>query len=225
MGSFENFLNKGSNYKQGSTPEYYENTHDRNGNYTGFSPELALPTYTLPIDRNTYGKGYATPAQTPYPSPQYATPTAQYTPPAQYTAPAQYSAPQAINSQLLQPGVAPSITQTPQAPYGSSPYIAQPIAQPIGVPLPSSASSVAPRNYQNLAVYQPTTPEDVEMLIDYLRRKEPAVINLDNVDEYRAQRVLDFVSGAIFALNGSIQRVGNNIFLLCPEGVQIIAPI
>ena len=63
--------------------------------------------------------------------------------------------------------------------------------------------------YQNFMVYEPKTADDVQTLIDFLKTKESAIINLD------------FVSGAIYALNGSVHRVAGNIFLLSPEGVGI----
>ena len=75
--------------------------------------------------------------------------------------------------------------------------------------------------YQNFMVYEPKTADDVQTLIDFLKTKESAIINLDNVDDEISQRVLDFVSGAIYALNGSVHRVAGNIFLLSPEGVGI----
>lgn len=88
-------------------------------------------------------------------------------------------------------------------------------------PLPSAKDNIAMRSYQNVLVYEPRTPEDVQGLIDFLKRREPAIINLDNVDVDTAQRILDFVSGAIYALNGSVHRINSNIFLLSPEGVEI----
>lgn len=83
---------------------------------------------------------------------------------------------------------------------------------------------IAPRHYQSVVVYAPRSPEDVQNLIDFLRRREPAIINLDNAEASDAQRILDFVSGAIYALNGSVHRIASNIFLLSPEGVEITIP-
>ena len=82
----------------------------------------------------------------------------------------------------------------------------------------------APRAYQNFMVYEPKTADDVQTLIDFLKKRESAIINLDNVEEEVSQRVLDFVSGAIYALNGSVHRISGNIFLLSPEGVGITNP-
>lgn len=77
---------------------------------------------------------------------------------------------------------------------------------------------------QNVVVYEPRSPEDVQTLIDYLKQREPAVVNLDNVEPQAAQRILDFVSGATYALSGSVHRIASNIFLLSPEGVGITVP-
>jgi len=90
--------------------------------------------------------------------------------------------------------------------------------------LPDQTAPQANRQYQNVVVYAPKTPDDVEKLINYLKRKEPAIINLDDVLETTAQRILDFVSGAMFALNGSMHCIATNIFLLSPEGVEITIP-
>lgn len=70
-------------------------------------------------------------------------------------------------------------------------------------------------------VYSPKNVGDVEVLIDFLRTRESAIITLEGVQSDDAQRILDFVSGAIYALNGNIHRISGNIFLLSPEGVGV----
>jgi FtsZ-interacting cell division protein YlmF len=94
----------------------------------------------------------------------------------------------------------------------------------IAAELPGPAQSVVPRQYQNVVVYDPKTSDDVQRLIDYLKRREPAIVNLDATEPEVAQRILDFVSGAIYALSGSVHRIASNIFLLSPEGVEITIP-
>lgn len=76
-------------------------------------------------------------------------------------------------------------------------------------------------NYGNIVVYRPSSPEEVEMLISFLKKGEPAVANLNDLEDKASQRILDFLSGAIFALDGSIHRITSNIFLLSPKGVEI----
>lgn len=75
--------------------------------------------------------------------------------------------------------------------------------------------------YHNIMVYEPHTSQDVQKLIDFLKTRESAIVNLENVEDEISQRVLDFVSGAIYALNGSVHRISGNIFLLSPQGVGI----
>ena len=87
-----------------------------------------------------------------------------------------------------------------------------------------SAAAQPKRSYSSVIVYQPRSAEDVQTLINYLKRREPAIINLDGTDEDVAQRILDFISGAIYALCGSVHRISGNIFLLTPEGVDISIP-
>ena len=81
---------------------------------------------------------------------------------------------------------------------------------------------ISPRTYQNILLYSPRTASDVAALIDFLRRREPAIINLDPIcDLPDAQRVLDYTSGAVYALGGSIEEIGSNRFLVVPDGVEI----
>lgn len=93
-------------------------------------------------------------------------------------------------------------------------------------PLKATVQKAAsnPYGYGNVVIYEPMTPEDVEMLIDFLRTREPAIVKLNTQREDIAQRILDMVSGAIFALNGSIFPIVENVFLLTPEGIEISAP-
>lgn len=93
---------------------------------------------------------------------------------------------------------------------------------PTVVPLPRSDNFISPRTYQNIVLYSPRTAADVERLIDYLKRREPAIINLEPIaNSPDAQRVLDITSGATYALGGTIDVIGTNMFLIVPDGIEI----
>lgn len=77
---------------------------------------------------------------------------------------------------------------------------------------------------KNVVFFYPKSYDEVNKLIDYLKQGESVMLNLDNISDGEAQRMLDFASGAVYALNGSIQRVSGNIFLLTPEGLNIMVP-
>lgn len=77
---------------------------------------------------------------------------------------------------------------------------------------------------KNVIFFFPKSYNEVQKLIEYLKNGESVMLNLDGISDEEAQRMLDFASGAVYALGGSIQRVSGNIFLLTPEGLGIIAP-
>ncbi|MEG1581874.1 MAG: cell division protein SepF [Clostridia bacterium] len=86
------------------------------------------------------------------------------------------------------------------------------------------SSSVNDYGTKNVVIYYPKNYEDVQKLIDYLKQGESAVIDLAGISDPEAQRILDFISGAVYALNGSTHRISGNIFLLTPEGLNIVVP-
>lgn len=87
-----------------------------------------------------------------------------------------------------------------------------------------SGHSVGGYGTKNVVIFTPKSYEDVQTLIDYLKQGESAIVNLDGIEESEAQRMMDFVSGAVYALNGSVHRITGNIFILTPEGLNIMVP-
>ncbi len=85
------------------------------------------------------------------------------------------------------------------------------------VGLPTTQSSLKMR----VVVYQPTSNEDTQDIIDSLKQRKPVIINLDDLDIEVAQRALDFISGAVYALNANIQKVARSIYVCTPNGVDI----
>ena len=77
-----------------------------------------------------------------------------------------------------------------------------------------------------IIIYEPGTPEDVQALIDRLKLNESAIVNLEKPPAEISQRILDYLSGAVYAVGGSISPIkqGMNIFLLTPSGMTISAP-
>lgn len=75
-----------------------------------------------------------------------------------------------------------------------------------------------------VVIYSPTTYEDVQLLIDHLKMREQVIVDFSTVNQTSVYRILDFMSGAVYALSGSIQQITNNIFLFAPSGVKITIP-
>ena len=72
-----------------------------------------------------------------------------------------------------------------------------------------------------MIVMHPKSFDDIQALIANLREGQSVIFNLDEVNKESAQRMLDFMSGAAFALGGSMQRIENTMFLVTAKGVGI----
>jgi len=71
-------------------------------------------------------------------------------------------------------------------------------------------------------VMQPESFNDAKDVCDHLKSKKPVVVNLGSVQKEVAQRIVDFLSGSVYALDGSIQKVSNDIFIVAPHNVDIM---
>ena len=67
--------------------------------------------------------------------------------------------------------------------------------------------------------------DEAREVADHLRSKKPVVINLEKLDKDVARRVVDFISGGVYALGGSIQKVSGGIFLIAPYNVDIMSDV
>lgn len=81
------------------------------------------------------------------------------------------------------------------------------------------------RGKMKLIVNEPAAFDDCSKIVDNLKNNKPVIINLEKIDTDIAKRIFDFVSGATYALDGSVQKVANNIFVFAPETVDISSNI
>ncbi len=72
-----------------------------------------------------------------------------------------------------------------------------------------------------LRVIRPKTYEDSREICDTLSGAMPVVLNLEGLNADLAQRILDFTSGSVYAMNGNLQKVTNYIFVITPTNVEI----
>ncbi|HHU69004.1 MAG TPA: cell division protein SepF [Thermoanaerobacterales bacterium] len=70
-------------------------------------------------------------------------------------------------------------------------------------------------------VIEPEEYEDVLEISENLKKACAVIINLKNMDINDAVRMIDFLSGLVYAINGSIKKIENSIFLVVPAGVDI----
>lgn len=76
-----------------------------------------------------------------------------------------------------------------------------------------------------MVIIHPRSYDDARSIADHIKSYRPVIINLDEVDNVLAQRIMDFVSGTCYTLRGDLQRVARNIFIIAPENVEITGDI
>ena len=72
-----------------------------------------------------------------------------------------------------------------------------------------------------LVIMQPGNFEESRDIANHLKERKPIVVNLENVEKNISRRIVDFLSGAVYALDGDIRKVANQIFLITPCNVGI----
>lgn len=72
-----------------------------------------------------------------------------------------------------------------------------------------------------VCVIKPSSVEDAREITETLLSGRTVILNLEGLDLEVAQRIIDFTSGATFAINGNLQKISNYIFLVTPTNVDI----
>ena len=89
----------------------------------------------------------------------------------------------------------------------------------------SKVVNIAATTQMKVVVVQIEQFDEVREITDHLRNKKAVVINLEKLEKETARRVLDFLSGSVYALGSNIQKIANGIFLIAPYNVDIMADV
>ena len=72
-----------------------------------------------------------------------------------------------------------------------------------------------------MILLEPRAFSEAQNIADYLKGRNTVVVNLKRVTPEVAKRIVDFLSGAVYAISGDLQKLGNGIFLCTPNNVNI----
>ncbi|NEU29449.1 cell division protein SepF [bacterium LRH843] len=72
---------------------------------------------------------------------------------------------------------------------------------------------------------EPRTYDETQDIADHLKARKAVIINLQRISYDQALRVVDFLSGTVYAIGGDIQKIGANIFLCTPDNVDVSGSI
>jgi cell division inhibitor SepF len=113
-----------------------------------------------------------------------------------------------------------SITREPEVTYPVRDNLA--LAPEIHVAQRPAPAAEADRRYQ-ITTLHPTTYREARTIGEHFREGTPVIMNLTEMEEADARRLVDFGAGLAFGLRGTMERVTNRVFLLSPANVQVTA--
>ena len=78
---------------------------------------------------------------------------------------------------------------------------------------------------QEVVLFRPVSFGDTTKAADALRSSKAVVLNLENVDKAMSRRVVDFLSGCVYALSGSVKKVAQSAYLFCPHNMDVVGDL
>ena len=78
---------------------------------------------------------------------------------------------------------------------------------------------------QEVVLFHAKTFDDAAKAADELRKKKAVILNMENVDKSLTRRVVDFLSGSVYALDGRVKKVAQATYLFCPHNMEVIGDL
>ena len=72
-----------------------------------------------------------------------------------------------------------------------------------------------------MILMEPRAYSESQQIVDHLKHRNPVVVNLKRVTSDQAKRIIDFLTGCIYAIGGDLQKLGNGIYLCTPKNVSV----
>ena len=82
-------------------------------------------------------------------------------------------------------------------------------------------SKVSTNNSGKMILLEPRAYSESQQIADHLKKKNTVVVNMKRVTPDQAKRIVDFLSGTVYALGGDLQKIGGGIFLCTPKDVDV----
>lgn len=88
-----------------------------------------------------------------------------------------------------------------------------------------SGQVVSMGNKQEVVLFHPANFNDTSKAADHLRSKKAVIVNMENVDKAMARRVVDFLSGCAYAVDGKVKKVAQSTYLFCPHNMDVVGDL
>ena len=97
------------------------------------------------------------------------------------------------------------------------------VASAVTTPTPTAAPTQRTADMSRIITVHPRTYNEARTIGEHFRDGVPVIMNLSEMEDVDAKRLVDFAAGLIFGLRGSIERVTSKVFLLSPPNVNVTA--
>jgi cell division inhibitor SepF len=78
---------------------------------------------------------------------------------------------------------------------------------------------------QEVVLFHAKSVDSAAKAADELRRKKAVILNMENVDKSLTRRVVDFLSGSVYALDGSVKKIAQSTYLFCPHNMDVVGDL
>ena len=78
---------------------------------------------------------------------------------------------------------------------------------------------------QEVVLFHAKTFDDAAKAADELRKRRAVILNMENVDKSLTRRVVDFLSGSVYALDGHVKKVAQSAYLFCPHNMDVVGDL
>ena len=82
-----------------------------------------------------------------------------------------------------------------------------------------------PAAKQEVVLFRPNSFNDITKAADDLCANRAVVVNMEGVDKAMARRVVDFLSGSVYALQGSVTKIAQSAYLFCPHNMDVLGDL
>ena len=82
-------------------------------------------------------------------------------------------------------------------------------------------SVVMPSGTGKMILLEPRAFSESQQIADHLKKRNTVVVNMKRVTSEQAKRIIDFLSGTVYAIGGDLQKIGSGIFLCTPKNVNV----
>jgi len=78
---------------------------------------------------------------------------------------------------------------------------------------------------QEVVLFHAKNFDDAAKATDELRKRKAIILNMENVDKALTRRVVDFLSGSVYALDGSVKKIAQSTYLFCPHNMAVVGDL